>query len=69
MDTISALAGPQTAVLISYEDRESEAKQVLQKKFLETLQKQFDVKEVPSQEMHPDYMADDIHILVAKKKQ
>ncbi|XP_043241779.1 protein-lysine methyltransferase METTL21D-like [Amphibalanus amphitrite] len=69
LDTISALAGPKTAVLISYEDRESEVKQVLQKKFSEVLRKQFDVEEVPTQKMHPDYMADDIHILVARKKQ
>ena len=69
LDTISALAGPDTIVLISYEDRDSEVKQVLQKKFSENLRKQFNVEEVPTERMHPEYMADDIHILVAKKKQ
>ncbi|XP_037080617.1 protein-lysine methyltransferase METTL21D-like [Pollicipes pollicipes] len=67
LDTISALAGPSTIVLVSYEDRDSEMKQALQKTFSESLRKEFEVEEVPTDQLHPEYRAQDIHVLVARK--
>lgn len=68
LETIAALSGPDTMVLISYEDRDSEEKQALQQTFWDRLRAQFDVEEVPTDQLHPEYRAQDIHVVVARKK-
>lgn len=67
--TMSELSGPQTNVLVSYEDRDSEEKIRLQKKFSDLMKAEFTCEEVEADQQHPDYTAPDIHILVYRKKE
>lgn len=61
--TMTELCGPQTQVLLSYEDRESDANAAALEKFLQACQANFLVADVAEEEHHPEFTSHDIHIL------
>ncbi|CAN7998752.1 unnamed protein product [Ixodes hexagonus] len=61
--TMTELCGLKTEVLLSYEDRESDANVAALEKFLKACGASFLVAEVPEEEHHPEFTSDDIHIL------
>lgn len=63
--TIVALSSEKTDIFISYEDRENKRKLI--KQFLSELKKWFDIRVIPSSELHPDFHSPDIHVLKCKK--
>ncbi len=51
-------------VLLSYEERYSEEKVKVQKRFFELIEKAgFEAQEYPTSECHPEYASPDIHVL------
>lgn len=66
LKTMVAVCGPSTEVLLSYEDRESEANAMALRRFLEGCREHFLVEEVPQHHQHPDFSSHDIHILKMK---
>ncbi|XP_035667257.1 protein-lysine methyltransferase METTL21D-like [Branchiostoma floridae] len=68
LDTVSALAGSNTVVLWSYEERTTGNKPELQRRFIEAVRKDFTVEEVPQDSLHPVYRSEDIHVLRMKRK-
>ncbi|XP_075546365.1 protein N-lysine methyltransferase METTL21D-like [Dermacentor variabilis] len=63
LKTMTALCGPNTEMLVSYEDRDNEANSAAVGRFLQGCRQHFLIEEVPSKEQHPDFSSHDIHIL------
>ncbi|XP_077517847.1 protein N-lysine methyltransferase METTL21D-like [Amblyomma americanum] len=64
--TMTELCGPNTEVLLSYEDRDNEANSAAVNRFLQGCRQHFLIEEVPTEDQHPDFSSDDIHILKLK---
>ena len=71
VDTLARLAAAAAAtpavVLLSYEDRDSEAKLAVLDRFLGLMGERFASREVPVGEQHPDYRSEDIHVLLFRQ--
>ncbi|KAL1416472.1 hypothetical protein MTO96_000750 [Rhipicephalus appendiculatus] len=63
LKTMTELCGPNTEMLVSYEDRDNEANSAAVAHFLRGCRQHFLIEEVPSKEQHPDFSSHDIHIL------
>ncbi|XP_037569934.1 protein N-lysine methyltransferase METTL21D-like [Dermacentor silvarum] len=63
LKTMTELCGPNTEMLVSYEDRDNEANSAAVGHFLRGCRQHFLIEEVPSKEQHPDFSSHDIHIL------
>ncbi|XP_028677381.2 protein-lysine methyltransferase METTL21D [Erpetoichthys calabaricus] len=66
--TLKELSGDNTHIFCCYEQRTMGNNPVVEKKFFELLQKEFEIEEIPLQEQDEEYQSEDIHIYVFKKK-
>ncbi|KAL9951975.1 hypothetical protein ACROYT_G044738 [Oculina patagonica] len=66
--TLCDLSDVNTTVLISYEERTTGNKPLLEKKFHQLVREHFTVEEIPEDEQDPVYHSPDIHLLKLKRK-
>ncbi|KAM9294371.1 protein N-lysine methyltransferase METTL21D [Gastrophryne carolinensis] len=66
--TLKDLSGEDTNILCCYEERTTGKNPLIEKKFFELLEVDFDFKEVPIEEHDEEYRSEDIHILQIYKK-
>jgi len=66
--TIEGLSTSKTQIIVAYEDRDSDQKIELQKKFRLRMEEGFSCVEIPLQDQHEEYRSPDIHILEFKLK-
>jgi len=66
--TLCDLSDINTTVLISYEERTTGNKPMLEKKFHQLVKEHFTVEEIPEEQQDPVYRSPDIHLLKLKRK-
>lgn len=66
--TLKELSDHNTEILMSYEERETGNKPMLQKRFFELIEDDFLLEELQGRELHPDYTSPDIHVIRLSKK-
>lgn len=64
LETMSALAGPKTIILLGYQIRQAEAHEL----FWRLCPEYFVVQQVPREELHPEYCWQENEVYVLKKK-
>lgn len=64
LETMSALAGPETVVVLGYQIRQLEAHEM----FWRLCPQYFDVVKVPREELHPEYCWPENEVYILKKK-
>lgn len=68
VSTLLELTEEKTEILISFEERESEQKQAVQKGFFKLIRAHFVVEEIPSFECHPQYSCPEIRVLRLRRE-
>ncbi|PSN31582.1 Protein-lysine methyltransferase METTL21D [Blattella germanica] len=68
IQTLCAVTGVKTEIIISQEERDTEKQLRVWKNFQQALQEHFDVIKVPEEDQHPEFYSSDIVILHARKK-
>jgi len=66
--TLCDLSDVNTTVLISYEERTTGNKPMLEKKFHQLVREHFTVEEIPEEQQDPVYHSPDIHLMKLKRK-
>jgi len=66
--TIEGLSTSKTQIIVAYEDRDSDQKIELQRKFRLRMEEGFSCVEIPLADQHEEYRSPDIHILEFKLK-
>jgi len=61
--TLEQCSSPQTSILLSYEDRDSEVKLKVKEKFFRLMESKFSHTEIPRSQHHEEFSTDDIHII------
>jgi len=68
VESLTQLAGPDTTLLLSYEERQSQQKLETMKEFFHLMSNFFTWSKIPQESHHPEFRSEDIQIFKFEKK-
>ncbi|XP_068208641.1 protein N-lysine methyltransferase METTL21D-like [Palaemon carinicauda] len=68
ISTLRSISGPHTTILLSYEERTTGNKLLLQEKFFELMDQYFTKTKIPLEDQHEVFSSDEIHLYKFKLK-
>lgn len=65
--TVAALSGPNTLVICCYEERTAGRNPLIQSRFIQLIEQEFEVEKIPVENHDQEFCSDDINILHLRK--